>query len=1640
VVDSWRTRRAGRDQASGSASWRKPVKARSSGPYWQQRSGTSLFSRWQVKVALLGVVALALIAALVSLVLRWDVKVPVVAMAAYGFEDPVPPNALAWEDVQRLEELLGSYDNVHLRAAADVSGTAANLVSTLTEAVGQAQPGGPAKDTIIVYLSAHGVVNERNEPCLLLDQSQPNDTRTWLPVHQLLRAMLDARPAQTRLVLLLDSGKLDRCWPMGIAYNSFAERLADLIEQNRAAYPRLVVINSNSPGQSCQLAPEVGGSAFGYYVAAALRGAAAGDDDVITLAELHRYLNSSVDQFARQYRSTRQQLQLLPAQPTEFDLEHEIAHATGHQDPVAHPCDLAARQPTVSELWQRYNAVLTQDPVQRDPVAWALLRRKLLRLDSLILAGQAYQDQWEWTVNEVRSLLSQLEKKPASQSLPLSSLAALRQAGALDADAVQIAKQQLDLWAQAVAKLEPGAAAPPRPDLPYEVVAEVVWQNALSTTPSRTSVVDALRRLPDGGSPEGDEFREIQYLRLLANGVDWPQADAAAIARSLQMLDLAERAAAPADHRSLYWIGPQLDAADAAARQARDYIFVGTPEAIKAAEQIWKSPQCDYPRLVDTAQRVSRAYALRDLAWADAPYFAQWLLSSPEAVRSDSLHTALIDLISNAHELGRALDDAPGRVEDTQSLEHVQSLASALDQSLTTLQAGLQKSYRELWEEKANDQESLEQIGLLLRLPLAPGDIRIRDDLWNRYFSQRFAAKSLSIDTATVPSDAGSPGDDQLAWHTKFATHPILQLLDRRLLEAGETIPSVRIFQPPAAGDRTAHERRALQLMQLAEASGEVRERMRDLPASAQTLAEVTTLGFAEESPQPTRLLRKGLSRADRLVRAASVLMVASPWSQPEQNVGWQLRALDDHHLLLSQGERTLHDFWAASDAGARPYFAVVVERLLTIARQHYRPAQHERDELQASLLAAESALQNWQPVAADNRSFTSEETFVRHSVRWQEGPQIEPGVASVRIEKLGGQSVSLMDANRAHPVGRRPVDTGKAIDLEHVILTNEGLAQSNALEAIAYYRGHERRAGFYLNAGANAAVAKYQRPAEVRPRIWVRQDAIEKNNVVFILDCSRSMRYRHNFEGAEQRRLQIATGTLTTILQKLDAEMYRIGVLIYGGRSSWRREGNRIVLPAGQVHPAIDVEEVLPLSPIMQADPRTGRRVDVRDDLYEIFRQLNYRGDTPLYYSIIRGIQSLENANPQGPRHIVVITDGVNSIYGNNEFPIPGTGRATAEDVRRELNGTGIHLHIVGFSAPPNHPEDRTEWDRKDRQAWEQQRAEIRGLATGGFHDVLVPEELERALMESLQLKKFYVRQAGAAEPSARQHVDLGRSWQIGVDEPLGRYQVVLAEAPQVNTTLDAQNGDWFELIYSPQRQRLEHQRFTRELQSDATVDRYFVGSHLPTRESANELSFLLSVQNADASQFSRRPQAVWAEFQPILPQTNTRGGPPIPTTFVAYDLEFEPKNPVPVLRFRVAGWPELADERAAARLWFAPAGTYRPAAVQELSLDRISSYSLAGARFNVEARTGRVNESSRLLIDEEHPESSTEFPLHVQLDPVPDSAHHVFLPESRRVQHIFLYQDRMPSSPRLMVTPRSQLKKTWIDSGALEVELPNR
>ena len=121
---------------------------------------------------------------------------------------------------------------------------------------------------MLIYVSAHGVVNRDGEPCLLVEDSSPLDAATWLPVKNLCERICEVKPDErTRKVLVLDCNRIEVSGQCGLLYNSFAEQLKDLVENklDKKVCRNLVVLNSTSPGEVAWAAPELGGSAFGYF-------------------------------------------------------------------------------------------------------------------------------------------------------------------------------------------------------------------------------------------------------------------------------------------------------------------------------------------------------------------------------------------------------------------------------------------------------------------------------------------------------------------------------------------------------------------------------------------------------------------------------------------------------------------------------------------------------------------------------------------------------------------------------------------------------------------------------------------------------------------------------------------------------------------------------------------------------------------------------------------------------------------------------------------------------------------------------------------------------------------------------------------------------------------------------------------------------------------------------------------------------------------------------------------------------------------------------------------------------------------------------------------------------------------------------
>ena len=285
--------------ARGRASWRGGSGGSSPGAsYRWQKDPTQLSERerrrkviWhRVRVASLSILAVGLIGFVLAKALFFPKKTPIWAVAVTDYASPFPPNAWAVEDQERLATL--ELRNLSFTSLPQEVWTSSDkIVDDLCGRLAKLDPGGPSRNVGLLYLSVHGAVNGKGEPCLLPTGANPLDSTTWLPVRELLTKICEVKEcSQVHKVVLLDCNRFDADWRWGVLYNSFAERLQAVVEELNL--PQLVVVNSTGPGQVNWASAELNGSAFGYFAAQGLAGRAdverSGDSDGrVSLSELN---------------------------------------------------------------------------------------------------------------------------------------------------------------------------------------------------------------------------------------------------------------------------------------------------------------------------------------------------------------------------------------------------------------------------------------------------------------------------------------------------------------------------------------------------------------------------------------------------------------------------------------------------------------------------------------------------------------------------------------------------------------------------------------------------------------------------------------------------------------------------------------------------------------------------------------------------------------------------------------------------------------------------------------------------------------------------------------------------------------------------------------------------------------------------------------------------------------------------------------------------------------------------------------------------------------------------------------------------------------------------------------------------------
>lgn len=752
---------------------------------------------------------------------------PLVILRASRYPLQMPPLALAAEDEHFLKRV--SPSNLPLRQSAtfryigssdnqtDEEGTPQRFLAQLKTV----KPSGPGwfsrNDAVVIYISAHGLVNEQGQACLVPPNADAFNTSRWLPLVKLLKD-ISALPnlQRSRKLVILDCNRISMKWRSGVLDNRFADQLPAVVDQ--VDDPNLYVLNSTSPGQIAWAAPEMRGSVFGHYVGLGLRGDAShefGRDyrrGVVSLLELQTYLTAHVDDYVQQRRGVRQTPMLIGGAdglPVTRDVPIVSADLwqawRGHQE-LKSPYDVlgkakeliepADQRPSSLQLaWQAYQQRAAghddnpNNPLPAswrrgyvlDPIRWASLEQRLLALEDRLFAGEDYQ---EGLGNQFAALADELaaanwQEFPETQSATNLRLLAWKQQADATADSAKSDNAPVDYselynsWLKAMPEEQARITFPdaerPRAvaellarfgldDLHTDEVFEKFDRDRLS------SALRFLRLANDKASAPTTELipSEAHFLKLLSSNTS-PAAERM-LPEVIRARSLAEQAATPFDVRTHYALESLVNQADAERRAAEDAFFLGDQLSLDGTGSA-ETNEAAVQRSAERRLLKANGFAAKSF-WDESSngYLAarKWgdELEQMFALR-DEIWATLPHLSEWYFRRWRleltGFDDAANKTATAEFSKHIETLNEVLDENVLLA-------------------EQIERI-LLKR----DSDVELRAELHSAYESFQTLDDKWQSLRALITADSESRGKSEISFQTADAVRHIEQVMQTPL-------------------------------------------------------------------------------------------------------------------------------------------------------------------------------------------------------------------------------------------------------------------------------------------------------------------------------------------------------------------------------------------------------------------------------------------------------------------------------------------------------------------------------------------------------------------------------------------------------------------------------------------------------------------------------------------------------------------------------------------------------------------------------------------------------------------------------------------------------------------------------------------
>ncbi|MEZ6117704.1 MAG: vWA domain-containing protein [Pirellulaceae bacterium] len=780
-----------------------------------------------------------------------------------------------------------------------------------------------------------------------------------------------------------------------------------------------------------------------------------------------------------------------------------------------------------------------------------------------------------------------------------------------------------------------------------------------------------------------------------------------------------------------------LDQIETNVRRTQDLVLIGSQSTLQAADQEWNSlfgtstGSGDFHDLHQFSELVSDAYYWRDRSWTVMPHLLFWVSSETVFHRDVGLVDRIVRLADSTFELSNLLDSVPDSIPTASIQAELESQRNDVAAVLRELERAFGNRVSEL-ERSGSIRESLAEITVVLSTPLVTG--QTRSGLMRKLVDH--LSQSIS---ETSPVDHKADG----AYAEWLAGKPNSALL--RILSV-------------AAADQQNSTNRQMRSGQFAKIGGQIRNRIASLSQAVQPSILETEDRLANSNLSIAQS-RSGLSQADQLIRPVVSISPRHPWSESASNPGYDLHRIDVLAWLLWHGERSLFDFYASTASFDTPFFVESVRQHLSASMIAWPGKSAHRELLRKRLEESEAGLLSWKPIETTDSEKLPGEPFLHHQIKFQGNALFPPGDVAL-FTRAAGTEIRVEEEASNQPATRMARNIHESTVTEQTLLD---VVASSEFEAVALFRGHVRKVPFY-GQEVKGPIVRLSNDPTLMARVRVKGDRKEITQLVFVLDCSGSMK--------NNGRMSKAKRVLESVLESLEVDVapFRVSLVAYGHRSHWEKTGDKTYTPAASPYFREFGRGTLPLPGddvqlVYESPARFGN--DERRDLLKVIDQLDHFGETPLFFAVQQAVQALDDRD--GPKHVIVITDGDPDVFGRatppRENKLLSASSFTQQVLQPLANGnSSINLNFVFFQFGGG---------------------EIGQLVRGrpGINTFVAnqEQELQSAILESLKISQFYVQDVEQSKPAKR--IQLNQYWDEPNIQVQGRvFEVVLDGAAARN------------------------------------------------------------------------------------------------------------------------------------------------------------------------------------------------------------------------------------------------------------------